>query len=29
MHCGQPLEAIEKDTDRDRYMSSENPRPTA
>lgn len=22
-HCGQPLEAIERDTDRDRYMSSE------
>ncbi len=22
-HCGQPLDAIEKDTDRDRYMSSE------
>ncbi len=22
-HCGQPLEIIEKDTDRDRYMSSE------
>ena len=22
-HCGQPLETIEKDTDRDRYMSSE------
>ena len=22
-HCDQPLEAIEKDTDRDRYMSSE------
>jgi ATP-dependent Clp protease protease subunit len=23
-HCGQPLEAIERDTDRDRYMSSED-----
>ncbi len=23
-HCGQPLEIIEKDTDRDRYMSSED-----
>jgi len=23
-HCGQPLEVIEKDTDRDRYMSSED-----
>ena len=22
-HCGQPLDVIEKDTDRDRYMSSE------
>ena len=22
-HCGQPLEVIERDTDRDRYMSSE------
>ena len=22
-HCGQPLETIERDTDRDRYMSSE------
>ena len=22
-HCGQPLERVEKDTDRDRYMSSE------
>lgn len=22
-HCGQPIEAIERDTDRDRYMSSE------
>jgi ATP-dependent Clp protease protease subunit len=22
-HCGQPLDAIERDTDRDRYMSSE------
>jgi len=22
-HCGQPLDIIEKDTDRDRYMSSE------
>lgn len=25
-HCGQPLEAIERDTDRDRYMSSEEAR---
>jgi ATP-dependent Clp protease protease subunit len=23
-HCGQPLEVIERDTDRDRYMSSED-----
>ena len=23
MHCGQPIENIERDTDRDRYMSSE------
>jgi ATP-dependent Clp protease protease subunit len=23
LHCGQPLEQIEKDTDRDRYMSSD------
>ena len=23
-HCGQPIEVIEKDTDRDRYMSSED-----
>jgi ATP-dependent Clp protease protease subunit len=22
-HCNQPLDAIEKDTDRDRYMSAE------
>jgi ATP-dependent Clp protease, protease subunit len=22
-HCGQPIETIERDTDRDRYMSSE------
>lgn len=26
MHCGQPLEAIEKDTDRDRYMSADESR---
>ncbi len=23
-HCGQPIEVIEKDTDRDRYMSSDD-----
>jgi ATP-dependent Clp protease protease subunit len=23
-HCGRPLESLEKDTDRDRYMSSED-----
>jgi ATP-dependent Clp protease protease subunit len=23
MHCGQPIDTIERDTDRDRYMSSE------
>ncbi len=25
-HCGQPVETIERDTDRDRYMSSEDAR---
>ncbi|MBP1692083.1 MAG: clpP [Bacteroidetes bacterium] len=25
-HCGQPLETIEKDTDRDRYMSADESR---
>ena len=26
MHCGKPVELVEKDTDRDRYMSSEEAR---